>query len=224
MRPEHHSLATELVAIFQKSLRDYPSAGDCSTFWQGTGAAGKARRFVDLNAQAAVVFRAGQGRTAVVNDPSLVHLFWLLDVDPIGVRRYVDMLLDKSITRSFPHTKFWAEYSQAIALFSGLPAAMGTKPKLVGYEKFWEPYLDFMAGSISKKEVAVRAGTSFANRNRQSRCIDWQGLDGDAKNPVKWDFRYASLQRKAEPCAPPNGGPAEQLGNSVGIGGPPSAS
>jgi hypothetical protein len=138
-------------------------------------------------------------------------VFWLLDIDPFGGQRYVALLLDNSISRSFPHTKFWAAYSRAIAVFSGVAVSVEPKPKLVGYEKFWEPYLDYMASSISRQDFTTRAATSFATRNRQSRFIDRESLDGDGKNPVKWDFRYASILKKAEQGAAGNSRRAGQL-------------
>lgn len=214
MRPEHHALATELEDIFRKSLQEYPSAADCSDWWRRSDAGAKARKFLEVNEEASAVFRNGQSRIAVINRPTLVHMFWLLDLDASVVEQYVALLLDTSINRSFPHTKFWSAYSQAIAIFCGVPATAGPKPKLVGYEKFWEPYLDFMAGSISREEFSARAATSFAARNQQSRCIDWLNLDGDGKKPVKWDFRYASILRKTEQDAARNSRRAEQ---SIGL-------
>ena len=196
MRPEHHALQTELVDIFQKSLQEYGSPEECLDWWTRSGAIFKARRFIELNAEAAALCRNGRVVTATINDPSFVHIFWLLKLDADTVRSYVELLLDSAITRYFPHTKFWEEYSRAVAVFSGLAVTTGTKPKLVGYEKFWEPYLDFMAGTISTQEFAIRARTSFATRNGQSKSIDWMSLDGDAKKPVKWDFRYASIQSR----------------------------
>lgn len=164
-----------------------------------------AYRFVELNSLAATALRDGQSRIAIINDPSLVHIFWLLDLNSAQVQQYVELLLDSSILRSFPHTKFWAVYSQAIAAFCHMPVTIGLKPKLVGYEKFWEPYLDFMAGSISRENFKASATASFAARNGQSRCIDWRSLDGDGKNPVRWDFRFASIAGKAEPSAGADG-------------------
>ena len=198
MRPEHHVLATELENVFRKSLQGYSLASECYDLWEKSDAIGKAQRFLELNAQAAEAFLNGSSRAAVINDPSLVHMFWLLNVDAAAVRLYVDLLLQSSITRSFPHTKFWAAYSQAIAVFSGVKITVDAKPKLVGYEKFWEPYLDFMAGAISNEDFVAHAANSFTARNQQSRSIDWRSLDGDGKNPVRWDFRYASIRRKTE--------------------------
>lgn len=194
MRPEHQVLATELQKIFQKSLQQFPSAEQCSGWWQEAAARTKACKLIELNASAAADFRDGRSRAAVINDPSFVHLFWLLELDAADVRRYLDVLLDKLISDAFPQTKFWSAYCSAIAAFSGVSIIVVPKPKLAGYEKFWEPYLDFMAGNCTRDEFHSRAAASFSARNRQSKLIDWRSLDGDAKNPVQWDFRYASLQ------------------------------
>ena len=196
MRPEHHALATELTNIFQKSLRENASAEDCAELWKSSDATAKANRFLKVNSEAAEAFRVRRSPIAVINRPSLVHMFWLLGVDDNSVRQYLDILLDSDITRSFLHTKFWANYCRAIATFTGLAVNMEPMAKLKGYEKYWEPYLDFMAGNISRDEFTTRANESFVTRNGQTKHIDWENLDGDAKSPVKWDFRYASIQRK----------------------------
>jgi hypothetical protein len=38
------------------------------------------------------------------------------------------------------------------------------------------------------------ANDGFQRRNSDRRCIDWVGLDGDGKNPVRWDFRLFTLE------------------------------
>ena len=71
------------------------------------------------------------------------------------------------------------------------------------------------------------------HKGRVSRVYStWQGntlrveLGAKEKEEFKDIFSPAQLLRagSAEPCAPPNGGPATQLGNSGITGGPPSVS
>lgn len=189
-------MAAELEDIFRNSLKECSSASESSVLWKASNAREKAKRFLDLNSQAASAFLQERSQVAVINEPTLVHMFWLLDVDGGSVLEYVDLLLHEVISRSFPHTKFWSAYSRAIAVFSGMTVASFTKPKLVGYEKYWSPYLDFMAGNISADDFTSQAASSFTTRNRQLKSIDWLSLDGDGKNQVKWDLRYAAIKQK----------------------------
>jgi hypothetical protein len=224
MRPRHHILASDLVEIFRQSLQNYPSAAQSTESWRQSCAREKALEFVEVNSTVAKALRDGQTGIAVINDPNLVHILWLLDLDGHIVQKYIELLLAPWMKQKFGGTKFWIAYIHAIAVFSRIPASLALKPKLAGYEKFWEPYLDFMAGAISREEFAVRAANSFAKRNNQSKCIDWLSLDGDAKKPVKWDFRYAAILRKADQFSAPNAGSGTLPGNSEVLPGPSSLS
>ncbi len=44
-------------------------------------------------------------------------------------------------------------------------------------------------------ENMLAMANSFASRNADKRYTDWVGLDGDGKNPVKWDLRAYTLEK-----------------------------
>ena len=120
MRPEHHALATELTNIFQKSLRENASAEDCAELWKCSDATAKANRFLEINSEAAEAFRARRSPIAVINRPSLVHMFGsseLMTIAYVGIWTYcwIPTSLGRFLTRSFgptiagrlPHLLVW---------------------------------------------------------------------------------------------------------------------
>jgi len=196
MRPEHHILSEEITSAFQRCLQEHAGPANCIQNLIQDGLRLKAERFVTLNAYAAEKIKAKQLLVAPINHPEFLHFFWLLNLENSLVECYLDVLLDPTIAKHFPQTKFLKAYSEAAAVFMGRAVHLPIKPALSGYEKFWEPYYDFMVGAITAEDLAIKARDSFERRNSQRRMIDWLNLDGDGRKPVKWDLRYESIRKK----------------------------
>lgn len=193
MMPEHQRLATEIEAAFRHCLATFAEVPASLDYLHGTGTAQQAEDFIHLNAAAARSLLDGSSQIAPINDPSFLHFLWLLGVNSALQNLYLDVLLNPTVSGHFSHTPFWKRYVHSLGCFMRAVPFDGKETKAKGYEKFWLPYLDFMVGRTSLEEFRLAAAESFEKRNRQARSIDWRSLDGDQKQPVKWDFRWHSI-------------------------------
>lgn len=92
--------------------------------------------------------------------------------------------------------KFWTAYAD------GMRAVLERRPfqpptlKLSGFQRSLEPCLKLMAALSSGADPgdALRAvDDAFQKRQTDRRLTDWTGLNGDGRQPVRWDYRRAAL-------------------------------
>ncbi|WP_269522625.1 hypothetical protein [Coraliomargarita parva] len=159
----------------------------------------KLEEFIEENSKVAQNVSAGIVRSAPINDPNFIHYVWLLGLKTSYENKYLDVLGRQEVEKRFPLTRFWRYYTKGIQTFSGIGKTFECeKPTTKGYEKFLEPYADYMIGGLSGEDFAAKAIESFKRRNSQKRMTDWKSLDGDAMKPVLWDLRKASITMRAQ--------------------------
>ncbi|QDU89456.1 hypothetical protein Pla175_28460 [Pirellulimonas nuda] len=144
----------------------------------------------------AALEREGKPSVAVLNSPNLVHFGLLVEAGHDAIRLLAKAALSPHAAKFFPNSGIWKPYAVAVSAFLwgeslDLPPC---KPK--GYEKHMVPYIDFMMASTEDERRQAKQGIadSFEVRNRDRRCRDWFGLDGDGEQPVKWDLRLYTLE------------------------------
>lgn len=186
-----------LIAVAEHD--DIPDAIDSL---KSADAATTIARIFDLNAgffQALLDDPKGKV-PAVSNDIIPVHVSWLLGEFDLTAR-VLAICVDGNVSKRHPLTKFWQEYYRAIECLSRLNAYEPDLPKTKGYEKYWLPYLSLVSDLVQNRDITdtiVQLDELFAKRNKDRRLTDWKGHDGDGNQPVRWDFRKASILRFAE--------------------------
>ncbi len=123
------------------------------------------------------------------------HLALLLGLDG-PARTYSRLAVaPETIVGKLPY--FWNGYAESYAaLLDGKPVRVPGFKKLRGEEKYWIHYIELMAllsqgDPPGEKVEELRA--LFLKRQSDKRINDWEGLEGDGKRPVKWDFRLEAL-------------------------------
>lgn len=157
------------------------------------------RRLIELNSAflEAWIHDGGSPKIAVFNDITLVHIAWLVDEWDAAFRQ-LEICLDTKVKKHFGPPKYWAEYHRAIRHLVQQKPYEPTLPKVQGYQKYWVPYLHLVAELTHGRDhasVDAEIAASFAKRNRDKRLTNWQNIDGDGREPVKWDFRAVSIHR-----------------------------
>jgi hypothetical protein len=133
---------------------------------------------------------------AVLNEPELVHFAAIVRASSATVEELLRAVESAHAARFFPLCGVWQGYAAAVvAYYRGTHAELPvTKAK--GYEKFMLPYIRYMCARTDEGRAAARveAVQSFSLRNADHRLTDWIGLDGDGKQPVRWDFRLYAIE------------------------------
>ncbi len=176
------------------AVRDFGFCDEATEFIGASGLRQQLRELATLNSNAlAEAESSGRPSIAILNRPELIHLAMLID-DPECTSSLI-LSTTSPITRTFfPLSGIWKTYSSVLAQFAvGSNPTPLTIPKCKGFESFFLPYIDFMMTQSDENMLAM--ANSFASRNADKRYTDWVGLDGDGKNPVKWDLRAYTLEK-----------------------------
>jgi hypothetical protein len=134
-------------------------------------------------------------KVAVLNRPELVHFAAILGSSDSVIQLLLQAVESPLAEKHFPLSGIWRTYAVAVVnLHRGIRTET-TLPKAKGYEKYYLPYVRYMnaANAQEQENAQIEVAQSFEARNRDSRFIDWYGLDGDAKKPVRWDFRQCAI-------------------------------
>jgi hypothetical protein len=194
---ELHNLADGLKSLLSNGVKGCATPDEAIEYANRWAIGDSFDRLCSLNEQIASVLRQGDApQIAIVSDIELVHLAWLTD-NWDSADRLLVICIDRQVAKVFgPTTRFWKEYYRAIEhLATGQPY-IAEVPKVKGYEQYGVPYLRLVEDLTHFRDpTAVReeVRASFEQRNRDKRLIDWEGMDGDGKNPVQWDFREFTI-------------------------------
>ena len=194
---ELHNLAGGLKGLLSNAVKGCATPDEAMQYVSRWKLGDIFDRLCSVNDQIASGLRRGDApQIAIVEDIELVHLAWLTD-NWSSADRLLAIYTDRQITRFFgPTTGLWKEYNRSIERLAAGQPYIAEVPKVKGYEQYWVPYLrliedltHFRDPTPARQEVRA----SFEKRNRDKRLIDWEGMDGDGKNPVQWDFREFTI-------------------------------
>ena len=180
----------------QVALVSFPSLEGAREFFANRGMPSLLKEAIDLNRSLFEDFKhSGGPGSQVITDPTFSNFCWLFEEFETGWE-HLEICSDEALLQSNPQTRFWREYTRAMTCLSARVSYSLPDMKLKGYEKRWALYLDLVAALLTDTgvtEARAEVRSSFIQRNRDKRLIDWQLLDGDGRHPVRWDFRYESI-------------------------------
>lgn len=194
---ERNCLQSALDTLLQIAVIDNESVATGVASLRANGGSATLARVCELNQQFFDELTGAhiEPTKAVSNDVTTVHIAWLLNEWEIA-RQWLAICMDPRVTSQFRLSKFWREYCRAMNCLSRFEPYEPDVPKVKGYERYWVPYLTFVADIVAGRDTTAareQIAASFAKRNTDRRLIDWKSHDGDGKQPVKWDFREASI-------------------------------
>ena len=194
MRSRLHTLHSDVMKVACAAVRDFGLLHEATEFIGASGLREQLRELATLNSNALTEAESnGRPSIAILNRPELIHLAMLID-DSECISSLISSTTSPTTLTFFPLSGIWKTYSSILAQFAvGSTPTPLPIPKCKGFESFFLPYIDFMMTQSDENMLAM--ANSYASRNSDKRYTDWVGLDGDGKNPVKWDLRAYTLEK-----------------------------
>jgi hypothetical protein len=208
MRPRAHELESGLRNLFADALRECASEGEAVGRLRSLGALSILEELAAENdAVMSELEQTRKPKVAILNRPELIHFADILRSSNTVLHQLLRAVDSPLAASYFPLSGIWRSYAATLVnLHRGVntPVAL---PKPKGHEKYYLPYVRYMAAADALELAAARAGVaeSFESRNRDRRFTDWMGLDGDCEKPVRWDFRLYSIDAARIIRAPDRG-------------------
>lgn len=196
MRPRAHELESQVRALLGDTLRECGSGDEASDRLRSLGASGMLDELAAENdAVLSDLERTRKPKVAVLNRPELVHFATVLGSSNIALQQLLRAVESPLAVSYFPLTGIWRAYTAALVSLHRGGSNHVALPKLRGHEKYYLPYVRYMAAQDAQELDAARVAVteSFGARNRDRRFTDWIGLDGDGQKPVRWDFRLFAI-------------------------------
>jgi hypothetical protein len=196
LRPIAHTLNSEIRALVCESLRQCDSGVQAQSWLAERQFLSKLEELAAANFDSLSQLESSQKVVgAILNQPELIHYALLAQASSEATTQLVRAVESPVACSYFPISGIWRSYASAIVSFVRKQPVTVAIPRPKGYEKFYVPYLAFMsAATREEREAALKEiEASFHQRNKDRRCKDWLGLDGDGETPVRWDFRSFTL-------------------------------